>query len=319
MIAQYHKIALTVAFGFALALTFSCSGNDDSGGSEPKEPSSGFVTYACLREGIMCSEANVPNTHLQELKKSCEEENEGMYATDKCPRENVKVECLCEEDGLEGKLFFYAENSYNTCQTSGCVDINASSSSSVVSSSSRASSSSVASSSSKASSSSVAVGKEIININFTEVNTFSPFTTNGSVKLDPDKYGVMFEPTGNGNNWDTQLLLRNLNIKKNFSYKIDLGGGIYNTGESAEVEFVFMNCTGTNYENCSTPYETYPRTFSFNYGDTSDKDGKIAPIIWKNCQIDNPNATFAINGGKPGNKNFKITWISIREDPVTCP
>jgi len=66
----------------------------------------------------------------------------------------------------------------------------------------------------------------------------------------------------------------------------------------------------TNISNC-TEYLKYTGTLSPGYKEYVSSD-------WKNCSVTNSNTTFAINGGASKNE-FKIAWISIWAQPVSCP
>jgi len=134
----------------------------------------------------------------------------------------------------------------------------------------------------------------------------------GTIKVvdnSPYGYDVLFTPSKKEKeDWDLQLIQRNLNIKPGYSYKLVVGGNTPKGG-TAPVAFVLMNCTTES--NCED-YKKWTASLSLEYANFENLDA------WKNCKDTNPNATFVISGGK-STVEFKIAWISIWAEPVSCP
>jgi hypothetical protein len=208
----------------------------------------------------------------------------------------------------------------NLQRNSSSSEVESSSSNGHSSSSDEVSSSSWASSSSRASSSSVAVGYDVISNKEFAGGVLTPWekgfgdlnaTNRGKIELvetPPHGYDAIFTPSGKEvNNWDLQLIHRNLNIKPGYSYKFELGGNT-TKGGMAPVMVVLMNCTTIS--DC-TNYIQWEGNFSSTYTD-------YASVAWKNCSVNNSNTTFVISGGD-SEVEFKISWVSIWAEPVNCP
>jgi len=137
-------------------------------------------------------------------------------------------------------------------------------------------------------------------------------TDQGTIKTvdnSPYGYDALFTPSKKEKeDWDLQLIQRNLDIKPGYSYKFVFGGNAPKGG-TAPVAFVLMNCKTES--NCED-YKKWTVSLSLNYVDFENLE------IWKNCSETNPKATFVISGGK-STVEFKIAWISIWAEPVSCP
>jgi hypothetical protein len=155
------------------------------------------------------------------------------------------------------------------------------------------------------------------NINF-EGGVLSPWeigfgdlsTANrGTINLVDEGWGydVIFTPSGKETkDWELQLLQRNLDLRSGYSYTITLGGNTTKGGE-AQIAFELLNCTTIS--DCS-PYISWRGTLNSTYKEYTGN--------WDNCRATNSNATFVISGGL-SEVEFKIAWIHIWAEPMSCP
>jgi len=131
------------------------------------------------------------------------------------------------------------------------------------------------------------------------------------LEKNPDNdYDAKFEPSGKEvNDWDLQLLQRNLKIKPGYSYKFEFGGNT-TKGGTAPVKFVLMNCVTVS--DCRDYKDfTFTQTLNASYADYKTFGE------WKNCS-ETSNSSFAISGGK-SKVEFKISWVNIWAQPISCP
>jgi len=146
----------------------------------------------------------------------------------------------------------------------------------------------------------------------------------GEIKLkynDPYGYDAIFVPSGKEvNDWDLQLIQKNLDIKPGYSYRLKFGGGSNGPGD-ASVALVLMTCrTSTECEGECVCDDYIKWNASLPSDDPWYQEFEDLGS-WENCSVTNPKAIFVISGGeaKSVKNGFKIGSVEIFAEPISCP
>jgi len=118
---------------------------------------------------------------------------------------------------------------------------------------------------------------------------------------------MVFTPKTMTNDYDLQLRQTYIPVKKGYRYWVSLGGNTLSPANTRSVNFGLQRTT--------TGYVPY---FAFDVTMTSTYTGHFNEWSWENCTYTDSNAQFYINGGG-STKAFKVAWVSLWAEPITCP